>query len=74
MPVVAVIEPGPEAFHPIHPIITFLAKISPKPSITPLTNGSSILIATEEKRALTRVRVDKVESKIASVAVGGSAS
>jgi hypothetical protein len=41
--------------------------------MTPLTNGSSILIATEEKRAMMRVRVDKVESKIASVAVGGGA-
>lgn len=41
--------------------------------MTPLTNGSSIFIAKEEKRALTRVRVDKVESKMASVAVGNGA-
>ena len=71
MPVVVTTDPG--TFHPSHPNITFLAKISPKPSITPLINGSNILIATEDKRALMRVRVDRVESNIASVAVGGGA-
>jgi len=41
--------------------------------MTPLMNGRSILIATEERRALTRVRVDRVESKIDMVAVAGGA-
>lgn len=72
MPAVVATDPGPEGFHPNHPITTFLAKISPKPSMTPFTNGRSILMASEEKNAVTRVRVDSVGSKIARVAESGA--
>jgi hypothetical protein len=52
---------------------TFLAKISPNPSITPLTNGSSRLTANAEKKADTRARVESDGLKIASVTVMGAA-
>ena len=72
MPVEVATDADPGTFHPNQPIMTFLAKISPKPSMTPLTNGMSILIASDENSAFTRVRVDKAESKTASVAVVGA--
>jgi hypothetical protein len=57
--------------------MTFLAKISPNPSITPFTKGKAMLMARAEKRASTRVRVDSVESNMVrvadSVAGGGGA-
>ena len=71
-PVVAATYPGLGAVHPSQYITTFLANISPKPSMTPLTKGKSKLMASDEKRAFTRVRVDKDASKIASVAVAGA--
>jgi hypothetical protein len=46
----------------------FLANISPNPSITPLTNGKSKLIARDESSAVTRVRVEREGSNIARVA------
>ena len=47
------------------------AKISPKPSMTPLTKGRRRLIASEETRASTRARVDKRASNTDIVAEGG---
>lgn len=67
-PAVPATEPGPTGFQPNHPRTTFLANISPKPSITPFTKGRARLIASAEKRARTRVLVDSEESKIARVA------
>jgi len=54
-------------FQPNQPMTTFFANISPKPSITPFTNGSRRLTASAEKRAATRVRVERLESKMAGV-------
>lgn len=71
-PVVAATDPGLEDLHDAHPScskIIFLANISPKPSITPFTNGKSMLIASEDKSAFMRVFVDRDESKMAMVAV-----
>jgi len=57
-------------FHPIQ-LTTFLAKISPNPSMTPFTKGRRKLIARALVRARRRVRVESVESKIVRVADGG---
>jgi len=46
----------------------FLANISPNPSMTPLTNGKSKLIAKDDSNAVTRVRVERERSNIARVA------
>jgi hypothetical protein len=59
-------------FHPNHSKTTFFANISPNPSITPLTNGRSMFIASDENRAVTRVRVESDESNIARVAEIGA--
>jgi len=50
----------------------FLAKISPNPSMTPFTKGRSMLMANEEKNAVTRVRVEREGSKMVNVALGGA--
>ena len=47
----------------------FFAKISPKPSMTPLTNGRSTLIATLDSNARVRVLGLNEESKTEIVAV-----
>ena len=62
--------------HPNHPTMTVFAKISPKPSITPFTNGKNILMDNEEKKAQIRVRAGSFWSNIARVtdaAVAGCA-
>lgn len=62
--------------HPSHPTMTVFAKISPKPSITPFTNGKNMLIDNEENKAQTRVRAGSVWSNIERVTdavVGGRA-
>ena len=64
MPTLAAAAPGTR--HPSHPT-TFLAKISPKPSMTPFTNGRNMLIVSEDTRAHARVRTERVPSKTASV-------
>lgn len=53
-------------------MIKVFAKISPNPSITPFTNGNSMLMANEERRAFIRVRVEREESKIIKVADRGA--
>ncbi len=58
-------------FHPNHSITTFLAKISPNPSMTPFTNGKKRFTAREEANANTLVRVDKEGSKIDNVTETG---
>ena len=58
-------------FHPNHPTATFLAKISPNPSITPFTKGRSRFTASDETNANRRVRVDNDESKIDRVTEAG---
>jgi hypothetical protein len=57
----------------VHPIqlMTFLANISPNPSMTPLMNGKKKLIAIAEESAKRRVRVDRDELNIVRVAEGG---
>jgi len=62
-------NPGRSVFQPNHLSTTSLAKISPKPNMTPLTNGSKRLIANAEPSAMSRVFVDSDESKIERVAV-----
>lgn len=52
-------------------LATPLAKISPKPSMTPLTNGRSKLMDALDAKAMMRERVESRLSKIASVADGG---
>lgn len=47
--------------------MTVFAKISPKPSITPFTNGKNMLIDNEEKKAHMRARAGSVWSNIARV-------
>jgi hypothetical protein len=49
--------------HPNHFHNTFSAKISPKPIITPLTNGKKRLMVSDPRRATTRVLVEREESK-----------
>jgi len=58
-------------FHPIHGPITFLAKISPKPNMTPLTNGRNILMANDERSASARVLAGTTEENIRGVTAGG---
>lgn len=53
--------------HPSHPTKTVFAKISPKPSITPFTNGKNMLMDNEEKKAEMRVRAGSFWSNIARV-------
>jgi hypothetical protein len=56
--------------------MTVFAKISPKPSITPFTNGKNMLMDSEEKKAEMRVRAGRSWSNIARVtdaAVAGCA-
>ena len=62
---VLVTDPGLRC-HPSQPITTFLAKISPKPSMMPFTKGNSRFTA-REKKAIDRVRLESDESKIAEV-------
>jgi hypothetical protein len=47
--------------------MTVFAKISPKPSITPFTNGKNMLMDNEENKAQMRVRAGSVGSNIARV-------
>jgi hypothetical protein len=57
--------------------MTVFAKISPKPSITPFTNGKNMLMDNEENKAQTRVRAGSSWSNIERVtdaAVGGRAA
>ena len=58
--------PLPGNFHPNQPVTIFFANISPKPSITPLTNGSTRFIAKLEIKAPSLVCMDRFESNIAS--------
>ena len=71
-PAVPAREPGPTGFQPNQPKTTFLAKISPNPSMTPFTKGSARLIARAESKATTRVFVDREGSKMARVEDGGA--
>ena len=64
----------PGIFQPSQPMMTFLAKISPKPSMTPFTNGRRTLIATLASSASARVLGLSDESNTASVAVRGAAA
>lgn len=57
--------------HPLQPN-KLLAAISPKPSITPLINGSRRLIARLEASARNRARLESVLSKMESVTDGGA--
>ena len=68
---VAATDPGLRC-HPNQSIRTFLAKISPNPSITPFTKGSSKLTARDEKKAVERVRPESDVSKIAEVSDTGA--
>jgi len=65
IPTLVAVEPQPS-----HPSIRFLAKISPKPSITPFTKGKKRLIASEDANAISLVRVERDESNTERVAVG----
>jgi hypothetical protein len=47
--------------------MTVLAKISPKPSITPFTNGKNMLMDNEENKAQMRVLAGSVWSNIERV-------
>ena len=68
---VVVTDPG-FRFHPSQSITTFLAKISPNPSMTPFMKGNSRLTARDEKKAVNRVRFESDESKMAEVSdIGG---
>ncbi|KAM5538521.1 hypothetical protein V8D89_007854 [Ganoderma adspersum] len=62
-------DADPGTFQPSHVTMTFFAKISPNPSMTPFTNGSSTLIATLESSASARVFGLSVASNTESVAV-----
>ena len=53
--------------HPSHPTTTVFAKISPNPSITPFTNGKSMLIDSEETKDQKRVLGGSVLSNTARV-------
>ena len=59
-------------FQPNHPVMTRRAKISPNPSMTPFIKGRTRFTAKEDANASTRVRVDKEESKMDSVAETGA--
>ena len=72
MPTFVATLPAPDCPpHPKNLCAIFRAKISPNPSMTPLTNGRSRLIERLEKKAMTRERVESLLSNIASVAEGG---
>src|SRR5260221_9124460 len=58
-------------FQPNHSVTTRRAKISPNPSMTPLIKGRTRLMAREDANTSARVRVDKEESKMDSVAEMG---
>lgn len=58
-------------FHPNQPTKTFLANISPNPSMTPFMNGSSKLIAREDSMRDSRVRRLIVPSKMEGRVDGG---
>lgn len=64
--------PLPGDFHPSQPATIFFANISPKPSMTPLTNGSTMFIPKLEINAPNLVCIDRFESNIASVAEVGT--
>lgn len=49
IPKFVVSDPG--ILHPNHPMTTVLAKISPKPNMTPFTNGRNMLIVSDDKSA-----------------------
>jgi len=70
---VVVTDPGLRC-HPSQLITTFLAKISPKPSMTPFTKGNSRFTAREETKAIDRARLESDESKIAEVSDTGAGS
>jgi len=53
--------------HPSHPTMTVFAKISPNPSITPFTNGKSMLMDNEETKDQKRVLTGSVLSNTARV-------
>ena len=53
--------------HPSHPTMTVFAKISPNPSITPFTNGKSMLMDKEETKDQKRVLTGSVWSNTARV-------
>ena len=53
--------------HPSHPTMTVFAKISPNPSITPFTNGKSMLMDNEETKDQKRVLAGSVLSNTARV-------
>lgn len=53
--------------HPSHPTMTVFAKISPKPAMTPFTNGKNMLMVNEENKAQMRARAGSVWSNIESV-------
>jgi hypothetical protein len=67
-------DPGRSGFRPNHPKTISLAKISPKPNITPFTNGRRRLMANAEHRAFRRVFVDREESNTERVADTGCSS
>lgn len=60
----------PGTFHP-HLASKVLAKISPNPSMTPLTNGRARLIANEVMRAIVLERFDSLLSNTDKEADGG---
>lgn len=62
---------GLTIFHPNQGAMTFLAKISPKPSMTPFTNGRNMLMARDERRANARVLTGTLELKMRGVTAGG---
>jgi hypothetical protein len=68
--VAVVYLPPHPGFHPSQ-LTIFLANISPKPNITPFTNGSKKLIARAEANAKILVRAGRAVSKIVRVAEGG---
>ena len=53
--------------HPSHSTMTVFAKISPNPSITPFTNGKSMLMDNEETRDQKRVPTGSELSNTARV-------
>ena len=66
------VETKPGFFQPNQLITTFLANISPKPSITPLTKGKRRLTAKDDASARVRVRIEREESKIDKVTDTGA--
>jgi len=64
--------PLPGNFHPNQPTTIFFANISPKPSMTPFTNGKKRFIPKLEINAPSLVCMGRLESNIASVAEVGT--